>query len=124
MVFYLVFLDGFFLCSGLPIEKHLGSIKGSKLEQRLIFIKSERRITIFLLSYTFLKKILAACCVIEVRAVMDLEMLCKPLNILSVFDHCERCVLLTCCFSVVADLNKQIKGVSKHWEKICLIKYF
>lgn len=42
--------------------------------------------TIFLSSLTlFFKKMLAACYVMEGRAVMDLGLLCKPLNIFSVW---------------------------------------
>ena len=36
-IFYLVFLDNFFLCSGLLVQKHLGSIKGSSLDIEVYF---------------------------------------------------------------------------------------
>lgn len=54
----------------------------------------------------------------EVRAVTDLGLLCKPLNIFSVLDPYERCVKH---FSVMADLNKHIKGGNQHQENIRLM---
>lgn len=93
-IFYLVLLDDLFLCSGLLVQKHLGSIKGSKLDIQAYFHLEEKKSHSFSsLSYIFLKKMLAACYMTEVRAVIDLGLLCKPLNIFSVLDPYERCVL-------------------------------
>lgn len=66
---------------------------------------------------------LAACYVTEVRAVIDLGLLCKPLNIFSVLDPYERCVLtvLVYHFNVMTDLNNHIKDRNKHQKNICLI---
>lgn len=59
----------------------------------------------------------------EVRAVIDLGLLCKPLNILSVLDPYERCVLAVLVYhlNVMTDLNNHIKGGNKHQENIPLI---
>lgn len=71
----------------------------------------------------FLKKMLAACYMTEVRAVINLGLLCKPWNILSVLDPYERCVLAVLVYhlNVMTDLNNHIKGGNKHQENIPLI---
>lgn len=91
-IFYLVLLGGFFLCSGLLVQKHLGSTKGSKLDIQSYFHVEEESQFFFPVLH-FLKKMLAACYMTEVRAVIDLGLLRKALNIFSVLDPYERCVL-------------------------------
>lgn len=52
-IFYMVLLD-FFLCSGLLVQKHLGSIKGSKLDILAYFNLEEKKNHSFSsLSYIF-----------------------------------------------------------------------
>lgn len=68
---------------------HLGSIKGSELDIQSYFHLEEESQFFFPVLY-FLKKLLAACYMTEMRAVTDLGLLCKPLNIFSVLDPYER----------------------------------